>query len=285
MTAAAEARVAALVAALRASGSPDARDLAQRLRACRQGRADRAAGHNVGWRMMCGMPACEFCRSWLTTRTTASVRERFRTASGAECWHVTVMLGRCGSLGAARDLVLNTRRDLRNLRARRAQTDRRWLHVEMAGMAEIDALGIDDVQLLPPERRAVVQELPAFGGGPDRAAYGFQVAWVPHLHLAINAPALNREDLVEAFRAQWPGPAERVDVAPFWACDTAADNAARIVGYGSKHAAVLKLDGKAKSVEVPWPDAVQAAYWSWVHRQRNGLRMWRVILGAGRVRS
>lgn len=283
MTAAAEARVTRLAAALRASGTPDARDLAQRLRQCQQGRADRAAGHNVGWRMMCRSPACEYCRRWLATRSAASVRARFGPASNAECWHITVMLARAGSLDIARDLVRSTRRDLRNMRDRRARTDRRWCGVGMVGMAEMDALGPDDVQLLPSQRRAVVEALPAFGG-PDHAAYGFQVTWVPHLHLAVHAPALARADLAEAFRTQWPGPAERADVSPFWACDTAAANAARIVGYGSKHAAVLKLDrgGNAGCVAVPWPSAVLASYWAWVHRQRNGLQMWRVMLGAGR---
>ena len=278
MSAAAEARVAGLIRALRASGQPVQLDLARRLMRCQQARIDRRAGHVVDWRPMCRHAACEVCRRTLEKRAADRVRRRFRDADLACCHEATIMLARTGSLQAVRDLVRVTRTELRNMRDRRGRADPRWRNVMAAGAIEVDAMGPDDVGLLPPQRRAVVRDLPMHGA-LDHATYGHEVLWIAHAHLALSAPELSQAELQDALLTQWPGIGGRVRVQPFWDSVPAGDSAARIVGYASKHAMRLKLDGGDACTVLPWPAPVQATFWGWVHSMRNGLASLRLQIG------
>ena len=145
----------------------------------------------------------------------------------------------------------------------------------MVGQVEVDALGPLDISDLPPQRRRVVENLPAFGGPSGYATYDQIVAWVSHVHIACHAPLLTRDDLLGAFRRQWPGPEERVDVRAFIEGD-AGQNAGAIISYASKHDMRIRLkDG----FDLCWPVAVQATYWGWLHGLRNGLAPLRVRIG------
>ena len=278
MTAATEARIGDLIRALRASGQPSQTDLARRLFRCQQARADRRAGHDVGWRPQCRHVACEVCRRMSEKRAADRVRSRFRDVDPAHCHEATIMLARCGSLPAVRNLILGTRQELRNMLDRRGRADPRWRDVMLAGAIELDAMGPDDVGLLPPQRRAVVSNL-RMHGAMDHATYGHNVLWVAHMHLAIHAPGLSQAALHDALAAQWPGIKGRLKLQPFWAGVPASDSASRIVGYAAKHSMRLKLDGGDACKVVPWPMAVQATYWGWIHGLRNGLAALRLQAG------
>jgi hypothetical protein len=267
--------VTQLITALRASGDPVQTDLAGRMARCQQGREDRRAGIPLDWPPMCRSPACPYCRRWLSKSWRSRAANRFAHADNDDCYHCTIMLARSGSLDAVRDLVRLLRTDLRNLRDRAARRDRRWQTLEMVGQVEVDALGPHDIGDLPPQRKAVVENLPTFGGSSGYVTHDQIVVWVSHVHLACHAPLLTGDDLLTAFRQHWPGPPERVDVGPFIAGD-AGHNAGAIIGYACKHEMRIKLkDG----FDLSWPVAVQAAYWGWLHGLRNGLAPLRVRLG------
>jgi hypothetical protein len=196
-------------------------------------------------------------------------------ADNDHCNLVTIMLSRSGSLDGVREVARRVRTELRNLRDRNARIDRRWRGVEMIGQVEVDALGPTDIDVLPPQRRAVISALPSFGGSSGYATWDQIVTWVTHIHVAVHAPKLSRGDLRDAFEKQWPG-VGRVDVRPFHP-GTANENAGSIIAYASKHEMRTTLkDG----FEVEWPVAVQAVYWGWLHSLRSGLAPLRVRIGA-----
>jgi hypothetical protein len=262
-----------LIAALRASGDPDQIDLAGRLWRCQRGREDRRKGIPTHWPPMCRSPACPACRRWLSRSWRDRAAERMANADNNACHLITVMLARSGSLDAVRTLARQLRTELRNLRDRNARTDWRWRSVEMIGQIEVDAFGFDDIGLLPPQRRNVIETLPAFGGC---ATCDQPVVWVPHVHIACHAPNLSEDDLHAAFARQWPGDPRRVDVRPFVEGE-AGTNAAAIIGYACKHEMRIALkDG----FDLCWPITVQATYWGWLHGLRNGLAPLRLRIGA-----
>jgi hypothetical protein len=270
-----EAGVDALIAALRASGDPVQVDLASRLWRCAQGREDRRKNCLSQWPPMCRSPACPSCRRWLSKIWCSRAADRMIHADNDRCYLITIMLARSGSLDAVRDVSRQLRTDLRNLRDRSARRDWRWRSVEMNGQVEVDALGADDIRLLPPQRKNVIEALPVFGGSDGFATYDQTVIWVSHVHIVCHAPHLDEDDLCAVFQRQWAGASRRVDIRPFREGDAGA-NAAAIIGYACKHEMRLALkDG----FNLCWPIAVQAAYWGWLHGMRNGLAPLRVRIG------
>jgi hypothetical protein len=265
-----------LITALRASGDPVQVDLASHLWRCQQGREDRRKGVPFDWPPMCRSPACPSCRRWLSKSWRDRAAERMACADNNACHLITVMLARSGSLDAVRTLTRQLRTELRNLRDRNARTDLGWRSVEMVGQVEVDAFGPEDICLLPPQRRTVIEALPAFGGSCGYATYNQIVVWVSHIHIACHAPHLSAGELHGAFARQWPGDPRRVDVRPFREGEAGA-NAGAIIGYASKHEMRFALkDG----FDLCWPIAVQAAYWGWLHGLRNGLAPLRLRVGA-----
>ncbi len=273
-----EARASELIAALRGSGDPVQVDLASRLWRCQQGREDRRKEIQFDWPPMCRSPACPSCRRWLSKSWRTRAAERMAHADNRACRLVTTMLARFGDLDAVRDVARKLRTDLRNLRDRHARTDSRWRNVELIGQVEIDALGPDDIRLLPPRRKAVIETLPVFGGAYGYATYDQTVVWVPHVHIVCHAPNLSDDDLCDALRRQWPGDARREDVRPFLDGD-AGENTAEIIGYTSKHEMRIALkDGFA----LCWPMSVQATYWAGCMDSETDWH--RCVFGSGRSR-
>ena len=256
-----------LITALRVSGDSVQIDLAGRLSRCQQGREDRRNGIILQWPPMCRSPTCTYCRRWLSKTWQARAASRMAHADNDDCYLVTIVLARSGSLDAIRDVVRQLRVDLRNLRDRNARLNRCWRSVEMIRQAEIKAMGPHDILLLPPQRRTVIEALPAFGSSFGYATWDQIVVWVTHVHIACYLPSVNPDELYKALQQQWPGPVKRVEVRAFLEGD-AGDNAGKIIGgYACKHEMRVKLKD---DFHLYWPVAVQAAYWGWLHGLRNG---------------
>lgn len=270
-----EVQASELIAALRASGDSLQTDLAGRLWRCQQGREDRRKGIITQWPPMCRSPACPYCRRWLSKIWRSRAAKQLAHADNNFCYLVTIVLAQTGTLDAIRDVVRQLRIDLRNLRDRNARLSQGWRSLEMLGQAEIDAMGPHDIILLPPQRRRVIEALPAFGGPSGYATWDQIVVWVTHVHIACHAPDIGQGDLYKALQRQWPGPVERVEVRAFLEGD-AGDNAGRIISYASKHEMRVKLRDHC---DIVWPLSVQAAYWGWLHGLRNGLAPLRVRIG------
>jgi hypothetical protein len=257
-----------LITALRDLGDDD---LAGRLWRCQRHRIEKKqaqqAGIRTGWPAMCRSVACPSCRRWLGRTWRERASSRFMEADSTTCSHATIMLACTGDLDVVHDVVRDLRVALRNLRDRSASRARRWATVEAYGLVEVDAHHADDLALLPPRRREVVQELPVLGHGP--------VVWVPHAHICLHHPHLDRHELRDALRVQWSGHPGRVDVEPFKAGE--ADlNAANIVGYAAK---MTMMTTYKDGLEESWPVTWRATYWSWLCGLRAGLAPLRLRMG------
>jgi hypothetical protein len=277
-----ENRATALIQALRISGWPAQKDLADRLLRCRQVRADRRRGvqPQPQWPWLCRSPACESCRRRLVRHGCARAAAYMAHADNDACHMVTIALMRGGTLEDMRAVITGFRAEIRNLRDRRARADGRWRSLAMVGQVEIEPLGVLDIPLLPPGRRAVAEVLPVRGDTEAYVTHDQAVGWMGHVHLVCHAPELSGDELRAALERQWPGPAGRVDVRPLHP-GCAAENTGAIMGYASKCAMRTKFrDG----IEEPWAVAVQAAYWGWLHGLRRGLATLRVRLGPKRGR-
>ncbi len=273
-TMAMEASMTAQIKGLRLSGNPIQFELAQRLQCCQYGRKDRRRGLKSDWPPMCRSVACVFCRGGIRKREGMRVAKHFADADNEACSFATIMLVRIGDLDTIPKIVGRLRTCLRNLRDRHARHDPRWASLEATGMVEVDAMTAETITVLPPQRRMVIENLPQEGAG--------DTVWVLHVHLAVHAPELSRDELREAFQRQYPGSSGRVDVQPFHSKKVVPANAAHTVSYAAKHAMEIKL---TRGYKEAWPPASQLLYWGWLYGQHDGLRPLRVRLGPKARRS
>ena len=270
-TSAVEREVTALVEALWDLGDDR---LAGRLWRCQRGRLDKREGRIEGWPRMCRSVACPVCRRWLRRGWAEKVANRFSHVDNADCSHVTIVLDCVDDLSRMVDVVRYLRVAIRNLRDRYASVSRRWASVETYGMVEVDAHHAEDLVILPPQRREIVGALSSTGSGVIR--------WVPHTHLAVHHPDLDRYALRDALAIQWAGPVGRVDVRPFHADQTPSENAHAITSYATKYKMATTYAGW---IEEEWPIEWQALYWSWLSSLRAGVAPLRVSMGPRTGRS
>jgi hypothetical protein len=271
-----EAEISSLIEALRRSGDLTQIDLAKRLWRCQQGRKDRRRGISASWPRLCRRPACASCRKFLAQGWRDWAAAQMANADNGSCYLVTIMVARSEALEVLPECVYGLRTALRNLRDRKARQDSCWGRVGLVGQVEIDALGVEDIYLLPPQRRMVIEALPVLG----RSDPSSRDVWIPHLHIGCHAPGLDMADLELALERQWPG-AGRVDVRCFQD-RSAGENAGRIIGYASKHMMRLALkDGFYDA----WPYSVQARYWGWLHSLRQGLKPLRMKIGPTKAKK
>lgn len=258
----------ALIKGLRDTGDPVHLELAQRLQCCQYVRRDRRRGLRSNWPPMCRLMACAFCRRWILKKEGRRVAKHFTGMDNEVCSFVTIMLARTGDLDTIPGIIGSFRVDLRNLRDRLARRDPRWASFEAVGMVEVDAMIAEEICVLPPQRRAVIESLPSYGSG--------DVVWVVHVHLAVHAPELSHDELCEAFQRQYPGSPECVDVQPFHSDKAALDNAANVGSYPAKHTMQTTF---TRGLKEAWPLAWQLLYWGWLHGLGDGLRPLRIRLG------
>ena len=263
-----ESEIVAMIEALRELGD---NDLAGRLWRCSRSRDDKRLaqqmGITTGWAKLCRSQACPSCRKWLSESGRRKAARQFQHADGAVCSHVTIMLARTSELGVVQEVVRQLRIGLRNLRDRKARQTARWASVEAYGSVEVDALCSEDVPVLPPQRKAVVEALPTYGTAA--------VMWLPHAHLSVHHPDVDRNELRDALAQQWTGPAERVNVRPFEP-GSAGENTGNLYAYATKADMRTQFTGWT---EMAWPISWQASYWSWLCGMKNGMAPLRLKMG------
>lgn len=277
-----ERRVTALIDTLRDSGDPVQFGLASRLWCCQQQREERRRGIRDRVDRPCRQVACESCRRRLSRAWRERAEDQMRDADNAHSSMVTIVLERVGDWSAVRNAVLRFRTALRNLRDRKARTNAQWRTLAVVGMTELDMLAVEDVPLLPPLRRMVIEALPA-------CSYGGGMALIVHVHLAVSHPGLPLHAVERAFREQWDG-VGRVDVRSFHDDAAAPENAGAIIAYATKQQMTIKLDGNVDTsnaevfvaIEVEVPVEWQASYWGWLHGLGAGLAPLRVRMSAMR---
>ena len=278
-----------LIGALQELDTQPALDLALRLKSCRSARIARRGDmvSALRWGYRCRSVACWACARSRVKRKAGTVMRAFAEADNKDCSLLTVCLSRVLNLEALSQVVRDVRKDVRNTRDRCAIDNRRWHDVSLCGAVEVDAVGPEDVILLPPQRRALVPQLPIIGEGDG------SVWWLPHIHLSVHHPALDRSELLQVFRTRYPGPC-RVDLKPFYAETQPQDGftAAEVNAFYTASYALVQVCetvmtdpyGRDRAMSSPWPLAWQAAYFAWLHQCGRSLQSLQVMVKAKQAR-
>lgn len=275
---------AGLIARLNGSGVEDLQVLADRMTRCAEDRAARAAWRNglgenpPGSGSPCKSVACSACRQRFHVSPHQTRIWHRWGESGADndhCSFVTVHLKRLDNIFDLRGVVVEHRRQWRDLRDARSA----WSSVQIEGLVECDFLKDCDVPYLPPDRAAMLPALPKIGSGSGGT-------WLPHSHLAVCHPGVKRAEIEAVARAFWPGPS-RVDVEPFDPSKSAAENAGTVIGYGSKTRCASRVgygSGDGTKFILPtfeqWPVTTRCEWWSAFATWRRGLEPIRLRIGA-----
>ena len=166
---------------------------------------------------------------------------------------LTIVVGVVGDIHDMDALVQKARRDLRNVVNIRRSAQRTWEAFEFLGWLEVDAVHSDDVQHLLLDRRVLLSALGA-GVGIDGPV------WIATLHAVVRHSRIDWQEVLSAFAAQWPLPAQ-VDVQPFREHLLPGQNLANCVNYALKHQAVTKVGLQSE----PWPRVWMATFYTWLH--------------------
>lgn len=275
----AERDVPVLVKALRDIGEIE---LASRVWSCAENRAEKRRLQSMalpgwtttrGWR--CDRLACPSCRRRAVNIERNAAAEIFEGMDNRDCSLLTITLARVGDLAMVRDVIQRAKQMLQQARRRLARADDAWAHLTVVGYVEVDAVATARLSERPPQVRSVIESLTMIGDG--------DTTWVPHLHLSVHHPGIDRSSLREALTKLWPGD-RRTDVQAFHSTRSASRNASRITTYGLKHRHETLLDtveveGQRGRVSEPWLMKVRAEYYRWLCCSvRDGFRALRVRL-------
>ena len=279
-------RLCELIDGLNAMATPGALDLANRLTRCRASRIQRRGDvvSAMQWGYRCRTVACWSCAKSRIARKALRVMDAFSTAENDDCSLLTVCLSRTSDLELMSPIVRCARKAVRNLRDRYAAKDPYWNSVSLAGAVEIDSVASDDVMLLPPLRRELVSMLPMVG-----VAEG-STLWLPHMHLCVHHPDVDRDEIRDAFATRFLGN-HRVDVTPFRHDPTdlaegyteAEINAYHTGNYAFAQDCNTSFTDpydRGSSVREQWPIAWKAEYFVWLHETGRSLQSLQVVVGA-----
>ena len=243
-----------------------------RLEACRARRKRWRRGLRDPEDNSCGLPLCAFCRRTLIPeerRRAAKFIQKYGATNQTAYW-ISVDLARVTNLDDAKSLQKRFTDNLRKAR----QKDPRLAGVCALVYAEV--VYVPNPEVLPPQRRAVVQSLPVAGKAP---------VWAVHIHALVvqAAPAgqptsapIGRVEVRAAVRCLYPeGPKARVHVKSFEDHRTVKANAAQLGGYGSK---LWMTTTHRAGKRVPWPPERQLEFLVWLTNHRRALQPLRTMM-------
>ena len=218
----------------------------------------------------CRSPACPDCLRRHISREQRVAQSWFGQHDNSDLAMVSVVLEASSDVTGIGDAIVRSRDANRNRFKACRRKSARWDGVYLAGWHEVDAVAADQISLLPPERRELIEQLVPWSlssGGP---------AWVTTYHGIVHLNGLAPQDIELAFRRQWP--LERqVHVQGFKPYRPVLVNINRIVSYVHKFACTVKLnDGYVE----PWPISWQSDYFGWLQgAQRNAFETLRFTVG------
>lgn len=216
----------------------------------------------VGWdsRFRCRSPACPCCRRRIANRQKREIREMFSGFENHEMAFITIVLPPVRETADLDGVLKKGKSDFRNrIRAcRRASSE--WNDLAVVGWVEIDAVAVEQMQFIAPERRDLLLELAPFGCdtmGP---------VWVPTFHAIVYLGNNTVAELRAALRQQWPLEGQ-TDVQSFWPNQEFEVNLDRLVGYVGKFACSTDLCAPVQGGKLgdPWPPAWEAELLAWLH--------------------
>jgi hypothetical protein len=257
-----------LITALTDLGGPVQHDLADRLHRCQQARDGRRKWSNhagtasSAYPCQCRLFACWACRRSIIRRWEDKARRNFAAAANSACTVVSIVLASTTKIEAVGGIVEKARKDFANMRAAAYQQPGgwQWRSVQMFGTVCVDAIAPNSATLLRPNQSTLI---PSFlMDGPIS-----NTLWLLRANLAVHHPHLEFAELAREVTHQWPG-SGRVDVHSFNEHQSAADNAADIVGHSLGTFRRAGVDGAGCS----WPARWHAEYHAWLFGLKRGLQ-------------
>jgi hypothetical protein len=235
-------READLIGMLESMNEDDARELAARMKRCRDNRISRREtpigtyidALRAGPQFKCHTVACWVCRTAHIRGKKEQAGRLFAASVNSDCSLVTINSAMpCADLGDVADVHRRFSVELRNFRGGLAKRDRRFARMSVFAILEV-------------------------------AHDGSQ--WRPHWHVLVAHPRVDRQEIADVFRKRFPGP-RRVQVEPFKPENTVKENVENCVGY------VLKFQHSDWSVY----QSAQLFFWT---RKRSGLRSMCVLMNS-----
>jgi len=255
-------RMDRLRSALRQEREPASQELAKRMDRC-----------GVAWkdgRYECRTPSCVDCRQRYIGREQRVARRWFSDHKPENLAFVSVVLEATSEVTRLAELIKRSRNDTRNRMKASRRTSPQWRGAYMAGWHEIDAVAADQIPLLPPQRRELMEQLVPWSlssGGP---------AWVATYHGIFHLNGLSAEDVSVEFGRQWPI-RRQVHVKPFELATPVVTSLDRIVSYSNKFSNMVHLnDGYVET----WPVSWESSLFGWLQAShRNAFEALRFRIG------
>jgi hypothetical protein len=206
------------------------------------------------WRFKeyCRSVGCGLCRGRYIQSQTEAALDRFSDADNHEMALLTVVLAVTEDENQIGPCFERGRKKLRNIIDAQRRRTRRWDAVEVLGWLETDALDDSQVQMVLPERRALLENV----GLPSHPAPEMPI-WVITIHAVVRLSAVEHQAFRSALQIGWPHPGQ-VDVSPFISTKSPDANLCHVIEYALKHETITRMEGR---MEFAWPPGWLARYY------------------------
>lgn len=211
-------------------------------------------------RFTCRTPACFHCRRRYIYGEKRAVHRWFGHLENSDLAFVTAVVSATPDADALGPLIHKSRDVTRKRIAAFRKADDRWNGVYLAAWHEIDAVGGNQINLLPGKRRRLIEKIAPISPGSNRPA------WITTWHGIIHLNGLATDDVACAFQQGWKLDGQ-VNVKPFKTMRSLRENLNRIASYCNKFTCSVTLSNFQTE---PWPISWQSDFYSALHvSQRN----------------
>lgn len=237
----------------------------------------------VDWkgRFECRSPGCPRCRRKNIIRQQRRIQETFKGFENSEMAFITIVLPAVRDVADLHAVLKKGLSDLRNRVRACRRVSKLWNDIAVVGWMEIDAISVEQMPFVAPERRDLLLNLGSFGcdtQGP---------IWVPTIHAIVYLGHTTLASLAGAIEHQWPLQGQ-TNVRPFWPDHIFESNIDMLVGYVNKFACSTNLcaDVNGGKITDPWPPAWEAHLLHWLHSDhRNAFERLRFSIGQKRDKA
>lgn len=222
----------------------------------------------VRWngRYECRSPACWHCRRRYINRERRVVGNWFGHLKNENLGFMSVVVGATSEVSDLTGLIHRSRDKTRKAVGAFRKRSPSWNDVYLAGWHEVDAVCADQIPLLPPKRRALIESIAPLSYGSNAPA------WIGTWHGIIHLGPMQSEEVAYDFGQRWNLP-NQVHVRKFDEEQPIRRNLDRITSYANKFDCSVKLrDGFIEA----WPASWAAEFFGWLQdTQRNPFELMR----------
>lgn len=174
----------------------------------------------------CGHVGCAACRKRYVGKQANAALKRFDGLANSDFAFVTIIFGMTCTTEEIGPIFAGGKRKVRNAVDIERRRSAGWTSLEFLGWMEVDAFDTEHLSLLPPDRRAALEEI----GLP----FSGEIVWVVTIHAIVKLGGAHIHDLERALKAAWPSRGQ-ADVRPFQSAKPVEANIWSIISYANKH--------------------------------------------------